>query len=114
MPSALSGATTYDVLTDLPEVLRQDLQPELVRFHRLLQVRDEVTENLAFPLQLCRFDDDLCREVSTVIEEVVFPHGRVTGGLDGQRRVGRLFQVQTFCLDDNIIISAFEPAVFSS
>ena len=100
-------------LTVSTEVLLVDSDTNFLALDRLLEVGDQAVEGLALHTKLCSFDDDLCDEVSTVIEEVILLHSGMTGSLNCQR-TGNTVLILTNGFVNDIFVASLETQVLAA
>ena len=110
---SIGSQISNDFFAVFAEILFGNADTDLFCFNWLSEIFDQRIEGLAFHSELSRFDNDLCDQISAVIQEVVFFHCRMTGGFDRQRTANAVF-ILTDRLIDHILVAALKAQVLSA
>ena len=89
-----------------PEILCPDRDPNLLLICRIFQIGQYAGNRPAFLFQPCRLDNDFCRQVRSIIQEIVFLQSSMPRGFDGKLAV-RTCAIQLDRFIDHIFISSF-------
>ena len=102
-----------DFLAVSTEILFGYLYSYLFGFNRLFKTGNKAVKLLAFAAELCHSYDYLGYKICTVIKEVVFLHGCMSGCFYRKRTIYIIF-ILLYCFVDNILVASLESEMLSA
>ena len=102
----------YNFFAVLTEILFGNVYSELFAFNGFFKVSDKAFKRFSLIAELNGFYDNFCNEVSTVIKEIVFFHGSMTGCFDSERAVD-IVVILSYSFIYNVFVASLKAEMFA-
>ena len=112
MLSGIFIEVRYNFFSTLTEILFSDFYSEFLAFNRFFKGSYNIIKIFSLIAELNGFYDNFCNEVSTIIKEVIFSHGGMTGSFYCKGAVYAFF-ILTDSLIYDIFVASFKAEMFA-